>query len=153
MALPMTLAELYEAGDAWLADCSAHPDRVRQAWNAEALAPITTGEHWLVAESRVSTGLPAVARIDEEQRGPVLVDAYGETAWWLVSSQAAEELADVRQLRVQTAGWVLHCPPLGVMVAGHFWLWRPDGSGHLNDPAVLAAAFAPGGRRLRTEAL
>ncbi|MGW5258142.1 hypothetical protein ACWERW_35345 [Streptomyces sp. NPDC004012] len=151
MALPMRLAELYEAGDAWLADCSAYPDLVRQTWNAEELAPVASGEHWLVAESHVSNGLPALARIREERRGPVLVDAYADKAWWLVPPQAAEDLADVHTVSVKPSGWLLHCPPLGAMVQGHFWLWHPDGSRHLTDPAVLAAAFGPGGNRPAAE--
>ncbi|MGW5477739.1 hypothetical protein [Streptomyces sp. NPDC004008] len=151
MAQLMRLTELNEAGDAWLADCSAHPDLVRQVWGTGALAPVATGERWLVAESRVSNGLPAVARIRERQRGPVLIDAYGDKAWWLVPLHAVDELADVRQVTVRPSGWILYCPPIGVMRDGHFWLWNPDGSGRLNDPAVVAAAFGPGGYGLPPE--
>ncbi|MBV7696144.1 hypothetical protein [Streptomyces sp. TRM70350] len=143
-----TLAALYEAGDAWLADCSAHPDLVRHAWDAEELAPLTSGEHWIVAESRLVTGMAAAVRIHEEQRGPVLADPDLDTLWWLVPIDAVEALADVRQVTMQPAGWTLNCPPSGRQVAGRWWLWRPDGTGHLTDPAVLAAAFGPG-RHLR----
>ncbi|MGW3723560.1 hypothetical protein [Streptomyces sp. NPDC000851] len=151
MALSKRLAELHESGDTWLADCSAHPDVVRTAWRAEKLAPIASGEHWLVAESRLVPGYPAVMRIREDLRGPVLIDPYRDRAWWLVPPNATEGLADVRQLKVQPAGWALPCPPSGEQVGGLFWLWRPDGSGRLTDPAVLAAAFVPGGYRLPTE--
>ncbi|MER5213716.1 hypothetical protein ABT063_24870 [Streptomyces sp. NPDC002838] len=151
MALPTQPVAQYEAGNAWLADCTADPDLVREAWDAEALAPIVSGKHWLVAESRLSNGLPAATRIREEQRGPVLADGVLDRAWWLVPLDAVEELADVRQLLVHPAGWTLHCPALKSYYENRFWLWCPDGSGQLTDPAVLAAAFGPGGSRRHSE--
>ena len=75
MALPMRNAELYKAGDAWLADCSARPDLVREVWSLEGVAPIRSGPHWLVAESMLVTGMQALSRIRDEHRGPVLVDS------------------------------------------------------------------------------
>ncbi|MGP4087633.1 hypothetical protein [Streptomyces sp. KR55] len=97
--------------------------------------------------------MPAAIRIPEQQRGPVLADPDLDKTWWLVPLDAAEELAHVRQVTLQPAGWTLGCPPTGRQVAGRWWLWRPDGSGRLTDPAVLAAAFGPGGYRLTEEAL
>ncbi|MFF3468992.1 hypothetical protein ACWCQN_46865 [Streptomyces sp. NPDC001984] len=152
MALPMRLAKLYEAGDAWLADCSAHPDLVREAWEMEALAPIASGPRWLAAEARLITAMQTLNRIREEQRGPVLADPLVERTWWLVPADAAAELADVPQVAVQPAGWALHCPPTGWRACGRFWLSRPDGSGLLTHPAVLAAAIGPGGYRRPVEA-
>ncbi|GAB2769272.1 hypothetical protein [Streptomyces bullii] len=153
MAHPMTpLAQRHDAGQAWLADCSPRPDLVRAQWEREELAAIPSGGHWLVAETTVAHGLPALARIREDQRGPVLGDAIQDRAWWLMPLDAAEELADVRQVQVRPAGWSLACPPLGAYRESRFWLWHPDGSGHLTDPAVLAAAFGPGGYVRPTEA-
>lgn len=149
---PMRFTEVYEAGDAWLADCSAHPTLVRMTWNKEALAPIATGTHWLAAETRLLPTMHALNRLRGEHRGPVLADVETDMAWWLVASAAAEDLADVRQLTVQPTGWTLDCPPTGWGVEGRLWLNRPDGSGLLTDPAVLAAAFGPGGYRAPTEA-
>ncbi|KUL26622.1 hypothetical protein [Streptomyces regalis] len=151
MALPK-FAQRYEVGDAWLADCSAHPALVRGVWDGEALAPIPSGGHWLVAETRLATGYPVLTRIRAEHRGPVLADPELDKLWWLVPLGAAEELADVRQLVVQPAGWCLHCPPTGWQLEGRMWITRPDGSGQLTDPAILAAAFGPGGHRLPAEA-
>ncbi|MHC3471211.1 hypothetical protein ACYF6T_21290 [Streptomyces sp. 7R007] len=147
----MRFAALFEAGDAWLADCSAHPDLAHAAWDSELLAPIVTGRDWLAVEARLVTTVYALDRIPARKRGPVVADAPDDKAWWLVPPAAAEELADVRQLTVRPADWVLRCPPTGWQIDGRFWLSRPDGSGHLTDPAVLAAAFGPGGRRHRTE--
>ncbi|MPY34106.1 hypothetical protein FNH09_23510 [Streptomyces adustus] len=148
----MRFAELYEAGDAWLADCHAHPNLVREAWSFQAAAPIRTGTSWLAAESSLVPGMKALYRMREEHRGPVLADPPQDRMWWLVPLNAADELADVRQVCVQPAGSVLHCPPTGQQVWGRFWLSRPDGSGLLTDPTVLGAAFGPGGYRLPTEA-
>lgn len=149
----MRFTAVYEAGDAWLADCSAHPMLVRAAWNKEALAPIPSGERWLVAEAPLLTAMRALKRIHGEQQGPVLADPELDKAWWLVPLGAADELADVRQLVVRAPGWSLHCPPTGWHVDGRLWLSRPDGSGQLTDPVVLAAAVGPGGGyRVPTEA-
>lgn len=142
----MRSAAAREAGDAWLADCSAHPASVRTAWRKESLAPIASGTHWLVAEvSLLMDTMHALKRIRVERLGPVLADSERNTAWWLVPAEAAAELADVRQLTVQPEGWLLHCPPASWPVDGRLWLSRPDGSGLLTDPAVLAAALGPGG--------
>lgn len=149
---PMRFTEVYEVGDAWLADCSAHPTLVRMTWNKEALAPIAAGTRWLAAETKLLPTMHALNRIRGEHRGPVLADVETDTAWWLVPLVAAEELADVRQITVQPTGWTLSCPPTGWGVEGRLWLHRPDGSGLLTDPAVLAAAFGPGGYRALTEA-
>lgn len=147
----MRFAELYEAGDAWLADCSAHPDLVREAWGLEALAPIRSGAHWLAAEMPLITAMQLLTRIAKQRQGPVLAEPSLDTAWWLVPAAAAEELADVRSVRVHRAGEPLHCPPTGWHACGRFWMVRPDGTGQLTDPVLLAAALGPGGRRLSPE--
>ncbi|MCT7353611.1 hypothetical protein N4P33_15725 [Streptomyces sp. 15-116A] len=152
MPQPTRLAARYAAGDAWLADCHAHPATVWKAWHADTLAPIVSGTRWLVAESTVTRGLPAASRIRDQQRGPVLIDPYRDRSWWLVPLEAAAELDDVRQVTVKPPGWILRCPPAGREVEHLHWLWSPDGTGHLTDPAVLAAAFGPGGRRHLAEA-
>ncbi|MFE1925779.1 hypothetical protein ACFW91_24810 [Streptomyces asoensis] len=136
--------ELHGAADAWLADCSADPDRVRHAWGTEALAPITGGKRWLAAEMNLVTAMKALTRVGQDRAGPVLADPATEQAWWLVPPDAADELADVTSVRVQPAGTPLHCPPTGWQAHGRFWLSRPDGSGRLTDPVVLAAALGPG---------
>jgi hypothetical protein len=149
MASPtLRFAEVYEAGDAWLADCSGHPDLVRQSWELDALAPIPSGKRWLAVESRLVAGMQALGRIQEECRGPVLADPMTDMIWWLLPLNTAEELANVRQVRVRPAAWPLHCPPTGWQMCGRFWLSRPNGSGRLTNPAVLAAAFGPGRYRL-----
>jgi hypothetical protein len=152
MTRPTRLAAAYGAGDAWLADCSAHPALVRQTWGKEALAPITSGTRWFAAETRLMPTMHALNRITEAQRGPVLADPELDLAWWLVPLDAAEELADLRQVTVRPAGWPLHCPPAGWHLESRLWLCRPDGSGRLTQPAVLAAALGPGGYRRTPEA-
>lgn len=153
MAHPrMRFAAVYEAGDAWLADCSAHPDLVHAAWDVDELAPIPSGKTWIAVEARLVASVYALDRIRAERRGPVVADAAADKAWWLVPPGAGDELADVRQLLVRTADWTLRCPPTGYQIDGRFWLNRPDGSGRLTDPAVLAAAFGPGGYRHSAEA-
>lgn len=141
-------AEAYERGDAWLADCSARPDLAREVWALESLAPIRSGPHWLVAESLLVTGMKALSRICESHRGPVLADPWLERAWWLVPPGSAKALAHVRAVLVEPVGTPLHCPPTGRQACGRFWLHRPDGTGRLTDPAILAAALGPVGNPL-----
>lgn len=152
MTRPSHLATAYEAGDAWLADCHAYPTLVRQTWGKEALAPLTSGTRWLAAETRLMPTMHALNRIREAQRGPVLADPDLDLAWWLVPLEAAEELSDLRQVTVRPAGWPLRCPPASWHLESRLWLCRPDGSGRLTEPAVLAAAFGPGGYRRPPEA-
>jgi hypothetical protein len=148
----MRFTAVHEAGDTWLANCSAHPTLVRTAWNSDALAPIASGTHWLAAEAALLTTLKAIHRIREEYCGPVLADSELDKAWWLVPLDAAKELSDVRQVTVHVPGWPLHCPSTGWHLETRMWLCRPDGSGLLTDPAVLAAGFGRGGYRHDAEA-
>ncbi|WP_319294934.1 hypothetical protein [Streptomyces sp. AK08-02] len=118
MAPRMRFTALHEAGDAWLANCSAHPDLVRQAWHLEALAPIASGLRWLAAQTPLLTAMQVLARLPGEDRGPLLADPGVDTAWWLVPLDAADELADLRQVFVRDPGWPLHCPPTGRQACG-----------------------------------
>ncbi|MEU5091738.1 hypothetical protein [Streptomyces sp. NPDC021356] len=152
MALSVKPAALRATGNSWLANSTERPDLAQRIWAAGLPIPLMSGSRWLVAESRLSRGWPAASRIREEQRGPIVADPDGDRLWWLVPTDAEVELEDVRSLRVHPAGWVLHCPPVGEELKGLFWLVAPDGTGRLNDPVVVAAAFGPGGRRLPTEA-
>ncbi|MEU1273203.1 hypothetical protein [Streptomyces sp. NPDC005799] len=130
MAHPrMRFTAVYEAGEAWLADCSTHPDFVREAWHVEALAPIPSGTRWLAAETLLVTGMQARSGISEAHRGPVLADPVVDRAWWLVPLNASDELADLRPVTVRPVGWPLHCPPTGRQACSRFWLTHPDGSG------------------------
>jgi hypothetical protein len=119
----------------------------------ETLAPIGSGAHWLVAESSLMRGWPAASRLrNSSPHGPVLADSDANRMFWLIEPNAADELAYVRHLTVHPAGWLLPCPPTSRQVDGLFWLWHPDGKGHLNDPALIAAAFGPGGYLSEVEA-
>ncbi|EKX69209.1 hypothetical protein PV416_40880 [Streptomyces ipomoeae] len=149
----LRFAEMYEAGDSWLAGCSPHPDLVRQAWILEALAPIATGEKWLAVEVAFVATVRAMKRIGTPQLGPVLADPGLDLTWWLIPPDTADELVGIKQAIVQPKGEPLHCPPTGWYQCGRKWLHRPDGSGTLNDPTLLAAALGPGnGYKLPAEA-
>ncbi|MEV5879736.1 hypothetical protein AB0L75_37095 [Streptomyces sp. NPDC052101] len=152
MAHPMHFAAQYAAGDTWLAECSEHPVPVRAAWDEEDLALIASDAHWLVAESSLTKGWLAASRLRNSPHGPVLADPDANAMYWLVAPDSVEELAKVRHLVVHPAGWSLSCPPTGRQVDGRFWLWRPDGSGRLNDPALMAAAFGRCGYDSEAEA-
>ncbi|MFD5251475.1 hypothetical protein ACFWM5_01355 [Streptomyces bobili] len=135
-------------GDTWLADCSMRPDLVREVWALEGLAPIASGTLWLATEVHLTTGMHAHTRIHPDMRGPFLVDPGVDLSWFLVPLSTATELADTRAPLVRPSGWRLPCPPTGRQACGRLWLTRPDGSGQLTDPSLLAAALRPGGHRL-----
>ncbi|CAK7285082.1 hypothetical protein SGPA1_30955 [Streptomyces misionensis JCM 4497] len=52
---------------------------------------------------------------------------------------------------VPPAGWELECPTVVRFLGGRWWVEAPDGTGQLTDPALLAAAFGPGGYRREAE--
>lgn len=141
-----------DAGDDWLASCARRPELALDVWAMDGLLPIHCTQ-WLAAEVRLSTALEAVKRIPTRERGPLLIDARFDSAWWLVPLDAAEQLSDVRPVTVLPHGWPLHCPPTSRAVGSRVWLEAPDGSGRVMDPVYLAAALGPGGGpRLPTEA-
>ncbi|MFG2780844.1 hypothetical protein ACGFY7_23690 [Streptomyces prunicolor] len=149
MAVPKSIARLYEAGDKWLAECSPHPTVVRMTWEKEALAPIATGTHWIAVETQL---LAAMHALNGQQHGPVLADTETDVAWWLVPADGAGAFAELRNVHVRPPGWTLRCPPTGWQLEGRFWLNRPDGSGLLTDPTALADALVAGEHRLPGEA-
>lgn len=147
----MALPTPHHPGNAWLADCARHPETAHAVWAMDGLAPIHT-TRWLAAEAQLSVAFDAFSRLPRRRRGPLLVDPGLETAWWLVPLNAAEELRDVVPITVHPPGWPLHCPPTDRPAAGRFWHLAPDGTGHVTDPAYLAAAVGPAAGRLSAEA-
>jgi hypothetical protein len=152
MAIPASIAKLYEAGDAWLTDCAPHPSLVRAAWEEDILAPIPSGPHWLLVRTQLVAAVYSLERLRDEQRGPVLAFPKADAAWWLVPPEGGDALAHIPGMHVRPSGRCLHCPPTGWQLEGRFWLCRPDGSGRLTDPAALAAVFGAGRYRHAAEA-
>lgn len=142
---------MHQAGQDWLLSWAPDPDAARRAWELEQFAAIPTGPHWLIAEAPLTRSVEAIRRIKSDRLGPVLADVHREVAWWLVPTDRAQELDDVRQIMVHPPGWTIHCPPVLYSLEGRYWLERPDGTGQLTDAAALGAAFSPGGFRLPSE--
>lgn len=140
-----TAAPRHQAGQEWLLSCA--PDRapIEREWDLEEFGEIPSGPHWRVVEAPLVESVSAIRRIGPDRVGPVLGDVYRDTAWWLLPPDLGDELDDVRMLRVRPDGWLLPCPPVLHSVQGRWWIERPDGSGRLTDPVLLAAAFGPGG--------
>lgn len=133
-------------GSEWLALSSPDPVRTHRAWAAGELAPLRSGRLWLAVEVDLHRSVDAMQRIAPDRLGPVLVHPSAGLAWWLVPSGSAEELDAVPLLTVHVTDRPLRCPPAERYVDGLGWLEKPDGSGRLTGPAVLGAAFRPGGR-------
>lgn len=137
----------WSAGAAWLAMCAPEPDTVREAWAANELAAIPADRWWTVVETPLIGAMEPLGELSRAGRlGPVLAYPAADRAWWLVSRDAEEHLADVRQVMVRPEGWLLRCPEPGYVAGGRFWIEDPDGRATLTDPRVLGAAFGPYGR-------
>ncbi|MFJ6213228.1 hypothetical protein ACIQGZ_07850 [Streptomyces sp. NPDC092296] len=140
----------------WLAAAAADPSACRRAWdrNPPDAAPLRAGRLWDLLTVPGVLGRPAleVLRGRAVPPGPVLDDPAGGTLGFLVPVGTAD----------RWIGTGTHCAGDGAVVpvphprrsgGGLRWLVPPDGSGRLNDPALLelalheaAAALAdPGG--------
>ncbi|MFB8032477.1 hypothetical protein ACFC5Z_05895 [Streptomyces sp. NPDC056004] len=132
-------------GSEWLALSAPNPAEIHREWDADQLAHLPSGRLWLAVETDFLRSVDAMQRIGPDRLGPVLVYASADLAWWLVPCGAEEALADLGRLTVHPAGWMLRCPPADRWITCRGWMEWPDGSGDLTDPAVLGAAFGPGG--------
>lgn len=142
---------MHQAGQDWLQSCAPDPAAVADAWKMEEFADIPSGLHWRVVQAPLVRSVEAIHRIGAGRIGPVLGDVHRDVAWWLVPPDLGDDLDDVRQFTVHPPGWLLRCPPVLHSVEGRWWVERPDGSGRLTNPVLLAAAFGPGGVRLSSE--
>ena len=133
-------------GNRWLLSFTTNPTDMRRLWSEEEFAPVPATA-WCVVEASCLRSIDAMRPLARSgQLGPVLVDPSADTAWWLVSNDADEHLADIALLTVRPRGWLLRCPPTDQYFNGRGWLEKPDGSGKLTDPIAMGAAFGPGGR-------
>jgi len=148
-----TAGPTHQAGQEWLLSAAPDPTPVLRAWELGEPGELPSGEHWRVVEAPLVASVAAIQRIGPERIGPVAGDVYRDLAWWLVPPDLDDDLDDVRAFKVQPAGWRLRCPPVLYSVHGRWWIERPDGTGRLTDPVLLAAAFGPGagGFRLPSE--
>ncbi|MEU6376831.1 hypothetical protein [Streptomyces sp. NPDC046909] len=143
---------MHQAGQDWLLSCASDPEDVEREWELDEFAEIPSGPHWRVAEAPLPATMSAIHRVGPDRIGPILGDVYSDTAWWLLPPDLEDDLGDVRLLKVHPAGWLLRCPPVLRSLRGRWWIERPDGSGRLTNPALLAPAFGSGaGSRLPSE--
>lgn len=136
---------MHLAGQEWLLSSAPDPAPVLREWELEELAAIPSGTLWRVVEAPLLESVTAIQRIGPARIGPILGDVYVDKAWWLLPPDLGDDLDDIRRFTVHPAGWVLRCPPVLHAAGGRWWIERPDGSGQLTDPTLLAAAFGPGG--------
>lgn len=136
---------MHRAGQEWLLSSTPDRARVERQWELDQLGEIPSGTHWLVVEAPLAPSMAALRRMGSGRVGPVLGDVHRDRAWWLLPPDLADDLDDVRILTVRPPGWLLSCPPVLHSVHGRWWIERPDGSGRLTDPVLLAAAVGPGG--------
>jgi hypothetical protein len=135
---------MHQAGQEWLLSAAPDPVLVLREWELEEFGEILSGELWRVVEAPLLESVTAVRRIGPDRVGPVVGDVYRDLAWWLVPPDIGDDLDDVRAFTVHPAGWPLRCPPVLHSLHGRWWIERPDGTGRLTDPVLLAAAFGPG---------
>jgi len=132
-------------GSDWSASCAPDPVQVHHAWDRDELALVATGRCWLAVEAALMPSVTTIQRIGPARLGPVLVHPEADRAWGLAPAGVRQLLDDLPQLTVHPAGWALRCPPADRYLDELGWLEKPDGSDLLTDPAMLGAAFGPGG--------
>ncbi|WP_367320522.1 hypothetical protein [Streptomyces sp. HUAS ZL42] len=137
MTGPRTAAE-------WLASVAPDPEACRREWerNPLGLVLLPAGKAWDVLILPGELGRPTLdvlARI-VDRPGPVLVDsANARMGFFVPPGTAARWLGT--GIRAAGAGTRMVVPYPGRSTGGVRWLIPPDGSGLLNDPALLELAM------------
>ncbi|WP_432063913.1 hypothetical protein [Streptomyces sp. C10-9-1] len=128
----------------WLAGAAPDPDACRWAWERSALgiALLPAGRRWDVLILPGELGYPTLDVLTRlvGRPGPVLADSGEERTGFFVPPGTADRWLGSG---VRTAGygtWIA-VPYPGRATGRVRWLVVPDGSGALNDPALLELAL------------
>ncbi|KAB8161610.1 hypothetical protein FH609_026090 [Streptomyces sp. 3MP-14] len=128
----------------WLASAAPRPAVCRWEWerSPEGVALLPAGRRWDVL---ILPGVLGVATLDVLARvidrpGPVLADRGQRRVGFFVPPGTAGRWLGTGVRAAGHGSWIVVPHPDRSVPAGR-WLVRPDGSGTLNDPAVLELAM------------
>ncbi|MGW1544002.1 hypothetical protein ACWCPM_27810 [Streptomyces sp. NPDC002309] len=128
----------------WLASVAPDPEACRWEWERSPLgvALLPAGRAWDVLILPGELGYPTLDVLTRilDQPGPVLVDFGDARMGFFVPPGTASRWIGTG-IRTAGAGTWIVVPYPGRATGGVRWLFPPDGSGTLTDPALLELAM------------
>ncbi|MFJ3307954.1 hypothetical protein ACIPSA_33685 [Streptomyces sp. NPDC086549] len=138
----------------WLASVAPDPETCRWEWerNPQGVALLPAGKAWDVLILPAGLGRPTLDVLTRivDRPGPVLVDSGGERMGFFVPPGTAARWLGTGIRTVGPGTWIV-VPYPGRSSGGVRWLVPPDGSGTLNDPALLELVMHEAAAGLATE--
>jgi hypothetical protein len=130
----------------WLSSVAPDPDACLREWegNPRGIALLPAGERWDVLIIPAELGYPTLDVLTRliDRPGPVLADFGDARMGFFVPPGTAERWIGTGIRSAGSGTWiVVPHPDSGRTTGGTRWLIRPDGSGTLNDPALLELAM------------
>ncbi|MEV7780490.1 hypothetical protein [Kitasatospora sp. NPDC088351] len=134
----------------WLAQAAPDPEAFREQWERTGLGLmlLPAGRRWDVLSVPGRLGRPALEILGDGLCGPVLTDFGGESVGFLVPVGTAARWIGTGVRCAGDGTWIV-VPHPRPRSRGARWLVPPDGSGRLNDPALLELALHEAAARLR----
>jgi hypothetical protein len=129
----------------WLASAAPDPRACRREWERHPLGVtlLPAGRLWDVLVVTGPLGRPALDllhHLDPGGPGPVLADFHDTRTGFFVPPGTATRWLGTGVRAAGTGSWIT-VPYPGRPSGAVRWLVPPDGSGHLNDPALLETAL------------
>ncbi|WP_328536384.1 hypothetical protein [Streptomyces sp. NBC_00344] len=130
----------------WLLSVAPDPEACRAEWerNPRGIALLPAGERWDVLIIPAELGYPTLDVLTRliDRPGPVLTDFGDARMGFFVPPGTVERWLGTGVRGAGSGTWiVVPCPGSGRTTGGTRWLIPPDGSGTLNDPALLELAL------------
>lgn len=126
----------------WLAQAMPDPEAFRAHWERTGLGLMLmpAGRRWDVLSVPGRLGRPALDVLTAGRCGPVLADSGDEHVGFLVPVGTAARWTGTGVRSSGEGTWIV-VPHPRRRSRGVRWLVPPDGSGRLNDPALLELAL------------
>jgi len=134
-----------EAAVEWLVSVAPDPDACRWVWERDprGIALLPAGRRWDVLILPGELGHPTLDVLTRlvDRPGPVLSDFGDARMGFFVPPGTADRWVGTGVRGAGRGTWIVVPHPGRPVADGVRWLIRPDGSGTLNDPALLELAL------------